>query len=44
MKYAIVAPVGAGVTADAGWMARFAGHAEACDVASACAQRLRLTS
>ena len=30
MKYAIVAPVAAGVTADAAWMAAFARHVEAC--------------
>lgn len=30
MKYAVVAPVAAGVTADPGWMAGFARHLEAC--------------
>ena len=30
MKFAIVAPVAAGVTADAAWMAEFARHVEAC--------------
>lgn len=29
-KFAVVAPVGAGVTADPVWMAAFAGHVEAC--------------
>src|SRR6201985_980607 len=29
-KFAIVAPVAAGVTADPGWMAAFARHVEAC--------------
>lgn len=30
MKFAIVAPVAAGVTADPGWMSAFAKHVEAC--------------
>ena len=30
MKFAVIAPVGAGVTADAAWMSAFAGHVEAC--------------
>ncbi len=30
MKFAVVAPVAAGVTADAGWMTEFARHVEAC--------------
>lgn len=30
MKYAVVAPVGAGVTADPQWMSEFARHVEAC--------------
>ncbi|MGV9798579.1 LLM class F420-dependent oxidoreductase [Mycobacterium sp. NPDC003449] len=30
MRYAVIAPVGAGVTADPDWMSRFAGHVEAC--------------
>ncbi|MGH2877963.1 MAG: LLM class F420-dependent oxidoreductase, partial [Solirubrobacteraceae bacterium] len=30
MKVAVVAPVGAGVTADPDWMANFARHVEAC--------------
>ncbi|HKP40827.1 LLM class F420-dependent oxidoreductase [Mycobacterium sp.] len=30
MKYAVIAPVAAGVTADPGWMATFARHVEAC--------------
>ncbi|WP_422746663.1 LLM class F420-dependent oxidoreductase [Mycobacterium sp. WMMD1722] len=34
MKYAVVAPVGAGVTADPGWMAAFARHVEECNFES----------
>ena len=30
MRFAVVAPVAAGVTADPGWMADFARHTEAC--------------
>ncbi|HUO38702.1 MAG TPA: LLM class F420-dependent oxidoreductase [Mycobacterium sp.] len=30
MKYAVIAPVAAGVTADPGWMVPFAAHVEAC--------------
>jgi probable F420-dependent oxidoreductase len=30
MKYAVIAPVAAGVTADPNWMSAFAKHAEAC--------------
>ena len=30
MKFAVIAPVAAGVTADAAWMAAFARHVEAC--------------
>src|ERR1700687_4420170 len=30
MKFAVVAPVAAGITADAAWMAAFARHVEAC--------------
>ena len=30
MRFAVVAPVAAGVTADPGWMADFARHVEAC--------------
>jgi hypothetical protein len=30
MKFAVVAPVAAGVTADSAWMASFAEHVEAC--------------
>jgi alkanesulfonate monooxygenase SsuD/methylene tetrahydromethanopterin reductase-like flavin-dependent oxidoreductase (luciferase family) len=30
MKYAVIAPVAAGVTADPSWMAAFARHVEAC--------------
>ena len=30
MKFAVIAPVAAGVTADPGWMSAFARHVEAC--------------
>ena len=30
MRFAVIAPVAAGVTADAAWMAAFARHVEAC--------------
>lgn len=30
MKFAVVAPVAAGITADPAWMAAFARHVEAC--------------
>lgn len=35
MKYAVLLPVAAGVTADPGWIGAYAEHAEACGFESA---------